>query len=71
MNKDIKNQGFYIPNNLNELKPDIEFIIKKCNNIIIKKILENNVYNSAIPDSDKDKINLLFNKNTKLILDTF
>ena len=71
MDKDIKNQGFYIPNNLNELKPDIEFIINECNKIIMKKVLENNVYNSKISNSDKDKINLLFTKTTKLILDTF
>jgi hypothetical protein len=71
MDKDIKHISFYIPNNLNELKPDVEFIINECNKIIIKKVLENNIYTSKISDSDKEKINLLFNKNKKLILDTF
>lgn len=71
MDKDIKQIGFYIPNNLIELNPDIKIIISQCNKIIMKKILENNVYNSAISDSDKEKINLLFIKNTKFILDTF
>ena len=71
MDKDIKQFGFYIPNNLNELKPDIEFIINECNKIIMKKILENNIYTSKISDSDKEKINLLFAKNKKLILDAF
>ena len=71
MDKDIKNLGFYIPNNLNELKPDIEFIMNECNKIIMKKILENNVYTSKISDSEKEKINLLLTKNIKLILDAF
>ena len=44
MDKDIKQLGFYIPNNLNELNPDIKIIITQCNTIIMKKILENNVY---------------------------
>ena len=71
MDKDIKQFGFNIPNNLNEVKPDIEFIINECNKIIMKKVLENNVYTSKISDSDKEKINLLFAKNKKLILDAF
>ena len=71
MDKDTKKFGFNIPENLNELKPDIESIINKCNKIIMKKVLENNVYTSTISESDKEKINLLFSKNTKLILDRF
>ena len=71
MDKDIKQLGFYIPNNLNEIKPDIELIINQCNKIIMKKVLENNVYTSEISNYDKEKINLLFTKNKKLILDTF
>ena len=71
MDKYTKKFWFNIPENLNELKPDIESIINKCNKIIMKKVLENNVYTSTISESDKEKINLLFSKNTKLILDRF
>jgi hypothetical protein len=68
--KDINKNHILIPTNINELKPDIEIIINK-NEQIIKKYLERHIYTSAISDSDKQKLDTIFAKHRKTILDAF
>jgi hypothetical protein len=71
MDRDIKKISFYMPDNLNDLKTDIELIINECNKTIQKKVLERHIYNSTISETEKKKLTLIFNKNKQLILDTF
>lgn len=68
--KELKIISCYIPNTLNEIKTDIEIIIKK-NEDIIKNYLEKTIYTSSISDSNKEILDIIFSKNKKLILDTF
>ena len=68
--KDITKINILIPQNLNELKPDIEILINK-NEQIIKKYLERHIYTSAISDSDKQKLDTILAKHRKTILDSF
>ena len=68
--KDIKQISILIPNNLNEIKADIEILINK-EELIIKKYLERHIYTSIIADSDKIKLDNIFSKNRKLILNKF
>ena len=70
MDKQIKKINIKIPENLNEIKSDIELIINK-NEIIISKYLERHIYTSTISDINKKKIEELFIKNRNLILTTF
>ena len=68
--KDINKISILIPTHLNELKPDIEIIINK-NEQIIKKYLERHIYTSAISDSDKQTLDTILAKHRKTILDAF
>ena len=68
--KDVKKITINIPNDLNELNLDMELIINTTNTII-NKYLEKQIYKSAISDSNKDKLNIIFTKNKQLILEPF
>ena len=68
--KDINKISILIPTHLNELKPDIEIIINK-NEQIIKKYLERHIYTSAISYSDKQTLDTILAKHRKTILDEF
>lgn len=68
--KDVKKMSLKIPDNLNELKPDLNLIINTTNTVI-HKYLEKQIYKSIISDSNKEKLNIIFTKNKQLILDTF
>ena len=68
--KDIKKININIPNNLNELEPDVNLIINTTNTVI-HKYLERQIYKSIISDSNKEKLNLIFTKNKQLILEPF
>ena len=68
--KDIKQISVLIPTHLNDLKPDIELLIDKKEQII-KTYLERHIYTSSMSDNDKEKLELLFAKHRKTILDTF
>lgn len=70
MDKQIKKINIKIPENLNEIKSDIELIINK-NEIIISKYLERHIYTSTISEINKQKIEELFIKNRNLILNIF
>ena len=70
MDKQIKKISIKIPDYLSEMKPDIELIINK-NETIISNYLERHIYTSLISETNKTKIEELFIKNRKLILDTF
>ncbi len=70
MDKQIKKISIKIPDNLSEIKPDIELIINK-NETIISKYLERHIYTSTISDINKKKIEELFIKNRNLILTIF
>lgn len=70
MDKQIKNINIKIPHNLNEIKPDIEFIINVNEKIIIK-YLERHVYTSIITENNRKIIEELFIKNRKDILEHF
>ena len=68
--KDVKKMSLKIPDNLNELKPDLNLIINTTNTVI-HKYLEKQIYKSIISDSNNEKLNIIFTKNKQLILDTF
>jgi len=70
LTKDINKINILIPTNLNELKPDIEILINK-NEQIITKYLERHIYTAAISDSNKQTLATIFIKHRKTILDTF
>ena len=59
-----------IPNDFNELKTQLDLLLSK-NDKIINTYLENTVYTSAISDTNKLKLKEIYEKNHKLILDTF
>ena len=59
-----------IPNDFNELKTELELLLNK-NDKIINTYLEHTVYTSAISDTNKVKLKDIYEKNHKLILDTF
>ena len=66
--KQIKKITVNIPDNLNELDPDLDLIINTTNTLITK-YLEKQIYKSTLSYSNKEKINTLFSTNKKLILD--
>jgi hypothetical protein len=66
--KDIKKISIKIPDNLNELEPDLNLIINTTNTVIYK-YLEKQIYKSIISESNKEKLNIIFTKNKKLILE--
>ena len=68
--KDINKINILIPTNLNEIKPDIEILINK-NEQIITKYLERHIYTSSISDSNKQTLTTIFIKHRKTILDAF
>lgn len=70
MDKQIKKISIKIPDDLSEIKSDFELIINK-NEKIISNYLERHIYTSLISETNKTKIEELFIKNRKLILDTF
>jgi hypothetical protein len=70
MDKQIKKISIKIPDDLSEIKNDFELIINK-NEKIISNYLERHIYTSLISETNKTKIEELFIKNRKLILDTF
>jgi len=70
MDKQLKHINIKKPDNLNELRTDIEFIINK-NETIISKYLERHIYTSTISEINKKKIEELFIKNRNLILNIF
>jgi len=65
-----KKHKITIPNDFNELKNELELLLNK-NDKIINTYLENTVYTSAISDTNKVKLKDIYEKNHKLILDTF
>ena len=71
MDKDIKKISFYMPDNLSELKTDIDIIINQCNKNILKNVLERHIYKSTVSETEKEKLTIVFNKNKQLILDNF
>ena len=66
--KDVKKITINIPNNLNELEPELKLILKTTNTVI-NKYLEKQIYKSTITDSNKEKLNIIFTKNKQLILE--
>ena len=68
--KDVKKININIPNNLHELEPDLNLIINTTNSII-NKYLERQIYKTIISESNKEKIDIIFTKNKKLILEPF
>lgn len=70
MDKQIKKISIKIPDDLSEIKNDFELIINK-NEKIISNYLERHIYTSLISETNKTKIEELFIKNKKLILNTF
>ena len=68
--KDLKHISLSIPTNLNDIKPDIELIINKTENII-KQYLEKQIYTSTISDINKEKLDIIFIEKKKEILDKF
>jgi len=68
--EDIKQITFLIPKNLNTLKPEIETIIIKNENII-KKYIEKTIYASVISEKDKTKLEEIFLKHRNFIIDKF
>ena len=71
MDKDIKHISFYMPDNLNNIKKEMDIIINECNKSIKKNLLERYVYSSTISDSDNAQLDIIFNKNKDLILNKF
>jgi hypothetical protein len=65
--KDLKNINLILPNNLNEIKPNIDIIINK-NEEIIKKYLERIMYTSKIPEEVNIQLNKVFQDVKKNIL---
>ncbi len=70
MDKQINKISIKIPDDLSEIKNDFELIINK-NEKIISNYLERHIYTSLISETNKTKLEELFIKNRKLILDTF
>ena len=68
--KDLKNINIIVPNTINEIKPDLDIIINTTTSII-NKFLETQVYTSAISESDKKALDIIFSKNKTIILDKF
>jgi hypothetical protein len=68
--KDLKHISLSIPTNLNDIKPDIELIINKTENVI-KQFLEKQIYTSTISDINKEKLDIIFIEKKKEILDKF
>ena len=59
--KEIKQISISLPTKLNDIKPDLELLINKNENII-KKYLERHIYTSTISDIDKAKLDIIFSK---------
>ena len=68
--KDVKRINITIPDNLNELKTELNLILNTSNKMITN-YLEKQIYKSTMSDSNKEKISIIFTKNKQLILDTF
>ena len=66
--KDLKKVTINIPNNLNELEPELTLILNTTNTVI-NKYLEKQIYKSTISDSNKEKLHIIFTKNKQLILE--
>ena len=65
-----KKHTITIPPHFNELKNDLELVLSK-NDKIINTYLENTIYTSSISDINKHKLKEIYDKNHKVILDTF
>ncbi len=65
-----KKHKITIPNDFNELKNELDLLLNKTDKII-NTYLENTVYTSAISETNKVKLKDIYDKNHKLILDTF
>lgn len=68
--KDLKSINILIPESLTEIKPELEILINKNENII-KKYLERQIYKSVISETNSQTLNIIFSKNKKLILESF
>lgn len=65
--KDLKKINMILPNNLNDIKQNIDIIIKKDEEII-KKYLERIIYTSKLPDEVNLELDKVFLDTRKNIL---
>ena len=68
MDKELKQVSITIPNSLPELSEDIELLISTLEKEQINYLVRH-VYKSTLSDSIKQKLELIFSKNRKHILE--
>ena len=68
MDKELKQVSITIPNSLPELNEDIELLISTLEKEQINYLVRH-VYKSTLSDSIKQKLELIFSKNRKHILE--